>query len=201
MVRKAKPQPKPAAADVLDRLESHEAAAVLRTLLQRHPDLRVEAREIATATMTKVDVEALADEVESEVSGVSEESFEGRAGSHSWGYTSPGDAVSELLEEALEPFLTDMKRLVQLGHDAAALATCQGIVRGLYQVESRKSRDGVLEYAPDFPGEAARNAVDELLEESRKKHGHRWQPPDSFFEETPAKWESWIREAAAARRR
>jgi hypothetical protein len=90
-----------------------------------------------------------------------------------------------------EPTAGDVLDRLESREAAAVLqsfATCQGIVRGLHQVTKRKSHDGVLEYAPDFPGDAAGNTFATLLKESRKKHGRRWQPPDSFFDEVPPDW-------------
>ena len=52
---------------VLARLEPKEGAGVLRTILERHPELAIEAEEIAKATMTDVDAEAVAEDVEQAV--------------------------------------------------------------------------------------------------------------------------------------
>ena len=51
-----------------------------------------------------------------------------------------------------------MKRQLELKLNTAALEMCKGIVLGLYRVR-RKARDGVLGWAPDFPKEAAVQAV------------------------------------------
>jgi hypothetical protein len=39
----------------------------------------------------------------------------GRAGSHSCGYVETSEAAGELLEEAVEPFVNDMKRYLEMG--------------------------------------------------------------------------------------
>ena len=52
----------------------------------------------------------------------------------------------------------DMKRQLELKLNAAALEMGKGIVLGLYRVR-RQARDGVLGWAPDFPKEAALQAV------------------------------------------
>jgi len=52
---------------VLARLKADESAGVLRSILERHPDLAAEAEEIAKATVTDVDGEAVAEEVEQAV--------------------------------------------------------------------------------------------------------------------------------------
>jgi hypothetical protein len=86
-----------------------------------------------------------------------------RAGAHSWGYVEPGEAAWELLEEALEEWIEDMRGKASSGRIAAAESTCIGIVQGLYQARNVQS-DGALGWAPDFPAEAAGQAVKKLIQ-------------------------------------
>lgn len=74
----------------------------------------------------------------------------------------PDQAAQDLLEEALEDLLEDMKRREELDLVAAAEVLCTGIVQGLYQARDTKS-DGALGWAPDFPGEHADYVVGEFL--------------------------------------
>jgi hypothetical protein len=128
--------------------------AVLRKLLTAHPGLRAEAEQVAKATLREVSFEAVADEVEGAVTALDHEDFKGRVGKHAWGYTEPGEAANELLEEAVAPFLDDMKRLLDLGLEEQACEICKGIVLGLYRVRDGKGGD-VFQWAPDFPIEQA----------------------------------------------
>jgi hypothetical protein len=74
------------------------------------------------------------------------------------GYVEPSEAAWEILEETVEPVLDDMKRHIELGLEAEALEICRGLVLGLYRLSERKGGD-VLGWAPDFPAEAAGNAL------------------------------------------
>lgn len=85
-----------------------------------------------------------------------------RAGSHSWGYVEPAQAAQDLLEEAVEDMLVDMKRRMELGLEAASEAICADIVVGLSHADVEKS-ESVLQWAPDFPLEHAGWAVNELI--------------------------------------
>jgi hypothetical protein len=102
--------------EALPRLTSDEGASVLRSLLDRHPELVEEAEEIARAWIADVDGGAVADEVEQAVLDLEADELSGRAGRTREGYVEPTEAAWELLREALEPFLEEMKR-----HVAAAL--------------------------------------------------------------------------------
>jgi hypothetical protein len=162
----SRPQSSPktatANAEVLDRLGSDELAAVLHSLLKKHPNLRSEAEGIAVKLVSALSVEAIADEVLFNVTNLDLDDLNGRAGRHSWGYVEPVQAAQDLLEEAVEPTLADMKRRMELGLEAAAEAICAGIVLGLSQSDIERS-DVVLQWAPDFPLEHAGYAVGELI--------------------------------------
>ena len=90
---------------------------MLRSLLERHPELIAEAEEIASATVTDVDAHAVAEDVEQAVLDRDLDDLNSRAGRHSWGYVEPTEAAWELLAEAVDPFLDEMKRHVELGFE------------------------------------------------------------------------------------
>ena len=147
---------------LLDELQPSEAALVLRRLLAGHPELLSEVEEISRSTLTDVSFESIASEVEDSIREVDLDDLNGRAGRHSWGYTEPTEAAWELLGEAVEPFVEDMKRHLGLGLHAEAFEICKGIVLGLYQCR-HASGDEFLSWAEDFPAEAAGNALAEWI--------------------------------------
>jgi len=145
-------------ANVLDKLDSAEAAAVLGKLLDRHSEFRSEAEAIARDMLTEISPDSIADEIEEALLQFDYDDLNGRAGSHSWGYVEPSEAAGELLEEALEPFLNDMKRHLEMGLEDRASQFCQGILLALYRARDSGEND-ILNWVPDFPGEAAANAL------------------------------------------
>lgn len=147
---------------VLDKTSPGELAQVLRALLKKHPDLKTEAEAIAVEMVSSSSVEETAEEVLDAVTALDLDSLNGRAGSHSWGYVEPTEAAWELLEEAVEDVVADMKRRMGLGLETAAETICLGIVVGLHRAKDVAS-DGPLGWAKDFPAEGACNAVAELL--------------------------------------
>ena len=180
---------------LLARLEPVEAAGVLRALLERHSELVPEAEEIARATMTDVDADAVADDVEHAVLDLDPDALDARAGRKSWGYVEPTEAASELLEEALEPFLGEMKRHIDLGFESAATAICAGIVLGLYRFRGQNS-DGVLGWAEDFPADTAGHAVAMLARESAAKRRRAWRLLQAIVDRVP-EWADLIDRAAS----
>jgi len=157
--KRAKPNSAGGRGRVLERLSGAEAASVLKCLLQRHPELQSEAENIAGDLLSDVSLLSVADDVENAVLQFDYDDLNSRAGRHSWGYVEPTEAAWELLEEAVEPFVEDMKRYLELGLEEQAQKLCQGILSGLYRVRDGGKND-ILGWAPDFPGEAAGNALE-----------------------------------------
>jgi hypothetical protein len=155
---KSKQDRKGERAKVLGKLDNAEAASVLRKLLYRHNELRSEAEAIAIGMLAEISPFSIADEVEDALLQFDYDDLNGRAGSHSWGYVEPSEAAGELLEEAVEPFVNDMKRYLEMGLEDQAWPFCQGILAGLYRVRDGGEND-ILNWVPDFPGEAATNAL------------------------------------------
>lgn len=181
---------------LVDELQPEEAALVLRRLLARHPELLSEAEEISRSTLGDVSFESIASEVEDSIRQLSLDDLNGRAGRHSWGYTEPTEAAWELLEEAVEPFVEDMKRHLGLGLDGEAFEICKGIVLGLYECRDAGG-DEFLGWAEDFPAEAAGNAIADWMSAGKpgasgKKPGtHRAPLLQEFVDKHVPEWQ-WI---------
>jgi hypothetical protein len=131
----------------LDALSGAEHAEVLAKLLISHPDLRPEAELAARRLLDTATVECIADEVVWALRDIPLDDLAGRVGAiRGRGYVHENEAAWELLGEAIEPFLTDLRRRAGLRHVGAAAAVAIGIVAGLYQ--ARDSEDGtVVAYA------------------------------------------------------
>ena len=191
---KSKPQVARGASahSMLERLKPGEAAAVLRRLLEAHPNLSTQAEGIARSLLHQVDYQEVAAEIEDEIRALDYEDLNARAGSHEWGYVEPSEAAVEILEETLEPFVADMKRHLDLGLEAEALEICKGVVLGCYRLSEREGGE-VLEWAPDFPGEAAGNVLEAWYRradgpESYERGGRKRPPLPPDFLSLVAKW-------------
>jgi len=177
---------------MLKRLKPGEAAAILRRRLEAHPNLSAEAEGIALSLLHQVDYQEVAAEIEDEIRALDYEDLNARAGSHEWGHVEPSEAAVEILEETLEPFVEDMKRHLDLGLEAEALEICKGVVLGCYRLSEREGGE-VLEWAPDFPGEAAGNVLEAWYRradgpESRERGGRKRPPLPLDFLSLVPKW-------------
>jgi len=159
--RRTKRAPTPA----LDALTGGEHARVLAALLDAHPALRSEAEEAAQHLLGEVTVDSVAEDVACALDAIPLEDLAGRSGRiRGRGYVQENEAAWDLIGEAVEPFITDLRRRAGLGFTDAAAAVAVGIVSGLYQ--SRHPAGGtVVAYAgPDAVGELA----DETLREAAR---------------------------------
>jgi hypothetical protein len=183
---------------ILERLRAEEAGEVLRRLLEAHPELGAEAEEIALSRLREIDCEGVAEEVEDAVRAPGYDELNGRAGPHEWGYVDPADAAWEILEEAVEPFIADMKCRIELGLEPEALEICKGVILGLYRVEQGKGGE-VAEFSADFPAEAAGDALDTWRkgngrEEAAASRARRSRPafPRGWAERFVPEWAEMI---------
>ena len=158
--RRARAKSDPAC--LLERLSPEEAMAMLSQLLEKHPELRLEAEQLATKFVSSKSIEDIAQDVCDRITGIDLDDLNGRAGKHSWGYVEPGEAAMQLMGESLQDLVDDMRRNAELGLLPAAQVTCVGILQGLYQTRDTNS-DGALGWAPDFPAEHADYVVGDFL--------------------------------------
>ena len=163
---------------------------MLRALLARHPGLAVEAEALARSVIEDVDVESIAEDVEQAVLDLDLDDLNARAGRKSWGYVEPTEAAWELLEEAVAPYLGEMRRRIELGLEVAAVAACQGIVLGLYRCRDQTT-DKVIGWASDAPTKMAGEALATLARTSVAKHRRTWRLPAAFNEQVP-EWEDLL---------
>lgn len=146
--------------DFIQGLNADEAAQVLRTLLNDNPDLEKKAYEIAMEVVGNTDAQQIADKVFWELNGLDVDDLYGHSGRTSDGYVDPYEKAGEMFEEALEPFIKEMKKNQQRGLPAIAKAYCIGIVKGLWRFDEKSSSD-FTDWVIDMPGECADDVIKE----------------------------------------
>lgn len=134
---------------------------MLGALLVAHPELRDEAEIIACELLMAVSIDQVASEVEAALRWISLDSLAARAG---WvrgrGYVHETEAAWELVDEAMEPFRSDLDRRSELGLADPSAILAVGVVAGVYR--PRKPEEGsVLAYAgADTPVDLASEFLD-----------------------------------------
>lgn len=155
------PRRRPPPTSALDALSGAEHARILVELLTSHPELRSEAEDAARRLLDDASVDAIAGSVACALEELPLDALAMRSGRiRGRGYVHETEAAWEILEEAVEPFLADLRRRAMLGLDAAA-DVAAGIVAGLYRC--REPEDGtIVAYAgPDSLSELADQVINE----------------------------------------
>lgn len=135
---------------------------MLAVVLNVHPEFVDEAESEARRLLSAIAVDDVAADVSSALRMIPLADLAARAGRvRGRGYVHETDAAWELVHEAVEPFLVDMRRRASVGMSGPAAVVATGIVAGLYLVDP-PDEGSVLGYAgPDLPGELADAVLDE----------------------------------------
>lgn len=130
-------------------------------MIAERPELAVEAERLSAELLASVSVDAVVSDVVAALTGIELESLGSLSGRvRGRGYVHEVDAAWELIEQAIEPFRTDVERRSSLGSSDAASELVVGIVAGLYRV-SEPEMGSVLAYAgEDAPFELARGVLE-----------------------------------------
>lgn len=142
---------------VLASLIGDEYADVLTNLLDAHPELCDHAERLARASLSDVDIDEVSQAVQTALTSIPIEQLGARVGRVRGGYVHETDAAWDLVTNALEPFLTDVKRRAIVGLPEAAAALATGLIAGLYR--HREPDEGTV------IGYAGPDAIDSLTDE------------------------------------
>ncbi len=150
--------------DILDGLTAAEALSVLRRLTEEDQDISLRALETALELIINIDPEDVALRVLTRLDGLDAEDAYASSGRARGGYLEPKDCAWRMFEDALEPFLKEMRRLQGLGKHPEAQGFCIGILRGIQQFEDADEESDFKDLTADAPG----TCFEDVLEEWRK---------------------------------
>lgn len=161
MARRPDPKRAKRAPSLLGSLTQVERGELLDALIVAHPELEVEAEQLADELMSSVSVEQVMSDVEASLVWIPFEALGNRAGRvRGRGYVHETDAAWELVEEVILPFRSDLERRAGPGYPDAAASLAIGIVAGLHQVREPEMGT-VLAYAgEDAPSELAASVLE-----------------------------------------
>jgi hypothetical protein len=116
----------------LAALRPEEAAQVLAGVVRMHPELAAEAEELAAGVIAPQPRDQIEASVSKLLRGLDIDDLAERAGVHRGRYVQPWTAAAELIDEIVEPYLADVRRLAGLGRAADAHEVAAGVLAGLY---------------------------------------------------------------------
>ena len=147
----------------LQTLNANEASQVLTALLANDPALVEKAYAIATEIVGDANVDEICDDVYHALNSLDVDDLYSSSGRTRHGYVDPSERAWEMFEEALYPFIDEMKKSQQRSLPLEAKIHCIGIIEGLLKYEE-KSYSDLKEWVPDALSEGITTVVDEWKE-------------------------------------
>ncbi len=154
--------------DIIAELDAHDTYLILRRLANEDEAIQRLIEELAYEHLSEVDSDMVTEELFSALEYIEVEDLWDQSGATRYGYIDPYDRAWEMFEEALEPFVTDMKRYHALEMWTDAKRYCIGILRGIYRFEKHASTE-FAEWAEDAPA----HFFEDVLEMWKKAHRDR----------------------------
>lgn len=171
--------------NILDKINSNDALVILKILCKEDMNIAKRIEQIVREYLSEVDIDDIASEVYFDLDNIEVEEVWDRSGSTRDGYIDPGDMAWQMFEEALDPYLEELKKYQNFSMHNEAKKYCVGILKGIYQFE-KKSKSEYKVWAEDAPGEyfgqvlsewkkGCKNSKDiEEMEEFVKKNFPDW---------------------------
>lgn len=157
MPKKTKPR------NIFAEISADDAFAILSRLAKEDPKIANRIEQIAIDYLSDVDIEDIASQVYFELDSIEVEELWDRSGRTRNGYVEPDEMAFQMFEEALEPFIDEMKKYQNHSMFAEAKDYCIGILKGICKFEN----DSLSEYK-DWAVDAPADFFEQVLDEWEK---------------------------------
>ena len=172
---------------VLDDVSTEHANEILQRLADEDAKISKRIEELALEYLMRVDPDDIAEDVFYDLDILDVEDVWKNSGSTRYGYVDPYELAFEMFEEALEPYIDDLRKCQELSMDEKAKLHCMGILKGIDQFE-REATTEFKDWAVDAPNE---NFI-EVFNEWRKENNNpkNLEEMDEFIKKNFPKWYS-----------
>jgi len=145
---------------IIQSLNPDDAFTVLMLLLKENPDLEDRIYQISMRILTNVDSDDIMLDVYSELNMLDVDDLYNSSGRTRYGYVEPSEEAWNMFQDALEPFIDEMKKYQKRNMPIVAKEFCIGIIKGLRKFENESTSD-FKDWAVDAPEESVENVFDE----------------------------------------
>lgn len=153
--------------ELLDNLTYEMAMSILRKLCEDKETQR-KFLDLAEAELRKIDADAIAEDVFSELNAIDVEELWDNSGKTRHGYVEPSELGHTMAEDAIEPFVSDIAKYRKLGMKSEEMEACRGVLRGLMRYEN-EGRNEFKDWIPDSIMDIAQGIIDEYEEHNTKE--------------------------------
>jgi len=149
--------------NIFAEISADDAFAILSRLAKEDPKIANRIEQIAMDYLSDVNSEDIASQVYFDLDSIKVEELWDRSGRTRNGYVEPDEMAFQMFEEALEPFLDEMKKYQNLSMFAEAKDYCIGILKGICRFE----KDSLSEYK-DWAVDAPADFFEQVLDDWKK---------------------------------
>jgi len=173
---------------VLDDITAKYAYEILKKLANEDAKILKRVQELALEYLIEVDPDHIAKSIFNDLVSLDVEELWKNSGRTRYGYVDPYELASEMFEEALEPYVEELRKCQKLGMDEEAKFHCMGILKGLYMFEK-----GATTEFQDWAVDDSHNNFIHIFEEWRKgnnepKNLEEMEEMDEFVKKNFPKW-------------
>ena len=149
--------------NIFDEISADDALAILRLLAKEDTKIARRIEQIAIEYLRDVDIEDIASQVYFERDSIEVEEVWERSGRTRNGYVEPTEMAFQMFEDALDPFIEEMKKYQRLTMFVEAKKYCIGILKGICEFENESTSE-YKDWAVDAPAEYFERVLDEWKE-------------------------------------
>jgi hypothetical protein len=150
--------------NILESISAVDGLVILKKLAREDTALLKRIENTAIEIFREVMIEDVADEVFWDLDSLEVEEIWDSSGATRDGYVDPVDKAWEMFENAIEPYLEELKKCQGLKLSKEAKKHCLGILKGIYKFE-KESGSEYKDWAADVPDGIFENVFNEW-----KKH-------------------------------
>jgi hypothetical protein len=154
--------------DILDKINPDDAFAILGILAREDTSIAKRIEKIAIEQLREIDVDDITSQLYFELDSIPVEDVWDNSGSTRYGYVEPNGLAWEMFEEALEPFLEELKKYQGLSMDVEAKKCCMDILKGIYKFEE-ESNSEYKDWAVDAPKDFFRSVLSDWKKGCKNK--------------------------------
>jgi len=139
--------------NIIDKITPEESLVILKELIKTNTNLKSKVIKLAKDMFCSVDLNEISDEVFSILDFIDVHDLWDRSGGTSSGeYDSPDEVAYIMIEEALDPFVREMERLISLKMFQQSKLYCMGLLKGIFEFEI-SSNSEFKDWSVDIPAE------------------------------------------------
>lgn len=154
--------------NILDELSPNEAIAILKMLVKEDQKIKARIVKLAAEYISQVNIDKIVSLVYSSLNAIRVEELWDRSGATRNGYVDPSEMAWEMFEEALGPFLEELRRYQRLSMRKQAMNYCMGILKGIYKFHTEPQSE-YKDWAVDAPYEYFHMILEEWEKGCREK--------------------------------